>query len=87
MPVALGDEELAFLRTKLKSGEYDGTDIMYAWLVIDELRELRAWRDKAFQAHPNLDLDIETMTKDATPRKVGSSELLGPMLNEAKERR
>jgi len=61
MPVALDDEELAFLRTKLKNGEYDGVDIMHAWLAIDELRELRAWRDKAFQAHPNLDRDVEAL--------------------------
>jgi hypothetical protein len=36
-------------------------DIMHAWLAIDELRELRLWRDKAFQAHPNLDLDVEAL--------------------------
>jgi hypothetical protein len=35
--------------------------IMRAWLAIDELRELRVWRDKAFKAHPNLDLDIEAL--------------------------
>jgi hypothetical protein len=57
----MDDNELQFLRTRLKIGEYDGSDIMRAWLAIDELRELRAWRDKAFQAHPNLDLDIEAL--------------------------
>ena len=31
----------------------------------DELRELRAWREKAFRAHPNLDLDIESLGNDA----------------------
>jgi hypothetical protein len=61
MPVALDDDGLAFLRTKLKNGEYDGADIMHAWLAIDELRELRAWRDKVFQAHPNLDLDVDAL--------------------------
>lgn len=61
MPVALDDKELTFLRAKLKNGEYDGADIMYAWLAIYELRELRAWRDKAFQAHPNLDRDVEAL--------------------------
>ena len=61
MPVALDDGELAFLRTKLKNGEYDGADIMHAWLAIDELRQLRSWRDKAFQAHPNIDRDIELL--------------------------
>ena len=57
----LDDKELTFLRAKLKNGEHDGADIMYAWLAIDELRELRAWRDKAFQAHPNLDRDVEAL--------------------------
>lgn len=61
MSVALDDGELSFLRTKLKNGEYDGVDIMHAWLAIDELRGLRAWRAKAFQAHPNLDMDIEAL--------------------------
>jgi hypothetical protein len=61
MPVALDDNGLAFLRTKLKTGEYDGADIMQAWIALDELRELRAWRDKAFEVHPNLDIDIEAL--------------------------
>ena len=52
-------EDLNLLRMKLKQGEYDGSDAMQAWLAIDELPELREWRDKAFQAHPNIDLDIE----------------------------
>ena len=46
---------------KLKQGDYDGTDLMKAWLAIDELVELREWRDKAFEAHPNLDMDIERL--------------------------
>lgn len=61
MNVGLDDAGLAFLRTKLKNGEYGGVDIMHAWLAVDELRELRLWRDKAFQAHPNIDLDIEAL--------------------------
>lgn len=55
------NDELKFLRTKLKQGEYDGVDIMTAWLAIDELLELRNWRDKAFEAHPNIDRDIELL--------------------------
>lgn len=55
------DGELQFLRTKLKNGEYDGADIMHAWLAINELLALRAWRERAFQAHGNLDLDIEAL--------------------------
>ncbi len=31
------DEELKVLRTKLKQGEYDGADIMKAWIAIDRL--------------------------------------------------
>ena len=61
MTVVLDDADLAFLRTKLKNGEYDGADIMHAWLAIDELRELRLWRDKAFEVHQNLDLDVEAL--------------------------
>tara|TARA_R110000772_G_scaffold262274_1_gene381278 strand:+ start:109 stop:291 length:183 start_codon:yes stop_codon:yes gene_type:complete len=30
-------EDLKYLRTKLKCGEYDGTDIMQAWIAIDQL--------------------------------------------------
>lgn len=41
MTVALNDEELKLLRMKLKQGDYDGVDIMHAWLAIDELRKLR----------------------------------------------
>jgi len=52
-------EQLEFLITKLRSGEYDGADVMAAWIAVEELVELRKWRDKAFEAHPNLDLDIE----------------------------
>ena len=31
--------------------------------TIDELRDLRAWREKAFEAHPNLNMDIEAMSR------------------------
>ena len=54
-------EILSVLRSNLKSGEYDGVDIMKAWLAIDELIELRDWRSKAFDAHPNIDIDIEQL--------------------------
>ena len=39
-------EELRVLRMRLKSGEYDGVHIMQAWIAIDELIELREFRDK-----------------------------------------
>ncbi len=42
MAVGLRDDELSLLRMKLKQGDYDGADIMHAWLAIDELLELRA---------------------------------------------
>ena len=54
-------EELKVLRMRLKSGEYDGAHIMQAWVAIDELIELREFREKAFDAHPNIDLDIENL--------------------------
>lgn len=59
--VDLDKKELKFLRMKLKQGDYDGTDIMKAWLAIDELVELREWREKAFEAHPNIDRDIDML--------------------------
>ena len=34
--------DLAFLRTKLKTGDYDGADLMHAWIAIDELIARRA---------------------------------------------
>lgn len=34
-------KELRLLRTKLKTGEYDGKDIMDAWIALDELILLR----------------------------------------------
>lgn len=34
--------ELDALRARLKQGEYDGADIMAAWIAIDELQSLRA---------------------------------------------
>lgn len=65
MAVALNDDELNLLRMKLKQGDYDGADIMHTWLAIDELLELRAWQEKAFRAHPNIDLDIDALGDDA----------------------
>lgn len=35
-------DELMSLRTRLKCGEYDGNDIMQAWLAIDELLDCKA---------------------------------------------
>lgn len=34
-------KQLSALRVRLKSGEYDGADIMQAWVAIDELIEVR----------------------------------------------
>ena len=30
--------------------------------MAQEIQELRNWRDQAFRAHPNIDLDIEHLT-------------------------
>lgn len=38
----MDDRELRELRVRLKSGEYDGTDIMSAWLALDDLIAERA---------------------------------------------
>ncbi len=38
-PINANIENLQALRTKLKSGEYDGGDIMAAWIAIDVLIE------------------------------------------------
>ena len=59
----MDSSELLALRTRLKQGEYDGKDIMQAWVAIDALIHLREWRDKAFEAHPNLDIDIEIVDR------------------------
>ena len=58
------DDELKYLKMQLKHGEYDGLDIMQAWLAIDELLELRAWREKAFNVHPNIDADINALDEN-----------------------
>jgi hypothetical protein len=65
--MALSDDvDLNYLKLKLKSGEYDGADLMHAWIAIEELAQLRcenleliAFRNAAFDAHPNIDIDIE----------------------------
>jgi len=59
------NDELKVLKMRLKSGEYDGVHIMQAWIAIDELincrdslKDLEDFRDKAFVAHQNIDIDI-----------------------------
>ena len=37
---------------------------MQAWLAIDELLELRSWREKAFNVHPNIDADINALDEN-----------------------
>lgn len=48
-----------------KHGDVDAAN--NAWneckKAADELAELRAWREKAFEAHPNIDLDIEAVCR------------------------
>ena len=36
------NEDLLVLRSRLKMGEYDGNDIMQAWIAIDRIMELEA---------------------------------------------
>jgi len=52
-------DDLKQLRKNLKSGEYDGIDIMNACMAIDDLLSLKVWKSKAFQVYPNIDIDIE----------------------------
>ena len=54
-------KDLEVLIMRLKSGEYDGAHIMKAWVSIEELIELREFREKAFSAYPNIDVDIENL--------------------------
>lgn len=42
--------DLDELRVALKSGEYDGTHIMRAWLLVDKVKVLEAKLDKAKEA-------------------------------------
>ena len=56
-------ENLKLLKMNLKHGDYNGNDIMQAWIAIDELIKLIEWRDNAFKAHPNIDLDIDFLCK------------------------
>jgi len=35
-------EALKALKTRLKNGEYDGTDIMTAWIIVDEMIKANA---------------------------------------------
>lgn len=37
----MNDEDIERVLLKLKSGEYDGVDIMYAWVALEELLVLR----------------------------------------------
>lgn len=54
MVVALDSDELNHLRIKLKNGEYDGVDLMHAWLAIDELIDARKTLCKAKSAYVEL---------------------------------
>ena len=45
----MNNSDLKFLRAKLKAGEYDGADIMRAWIAIDELSEQLARASDAFE--------------------------------------
>lgn len=55
----MNNEELELLYLKLKSGDYDGVDIMKAWIAIEELIKLRNFHDKALEIYPLLEIDVE----------------------------
>ena len=51
----MDDSELEHLRVKLKSGEYDGVDIMRAWLALDEARSMRKDAERYRYARRHMD--------------------------------
>jgi hypothetical protein len=54
------EQELTDLKVRLKTKEFSETDILLAWLAIDELQYLRDFRERAFEVYPNLDMDLKT---------------------------
>ena len=68
----MGDytERLKATRVRLNCGEYDGTDIMTAWLAIDKLIELKESNKVLVEAlnqirKANENLDIDEVDRDS----------------------
>lgn len=52
-------KELEVLKMRLKSGEYDGTHIMQAWLAIDALIKAKTKMETLREEFPLLDTPVE----------------------------
>lgn len=63
------------LVVKLKSGEYDGNDLMQAWLLIEsqqeQLTELREAAQRVFDAKSKKDLDRAHIALSALLKQGG----------------
>lgn len=46
-------ERLRDLRVRLKSGEYDGVDIMHAWMAISDYADLLEQQSEELRPPPN----------------------------------
>jgi hypothetical protein len=55
--LALKDKALTDLRKQVEKWLEDNSDKIYK--LEQQLAECREWREKAFMAHPNIDMDIE----------------------------
>ena len=66
--------DLLALRTRLKVGEYDGNDIMQAWIAIDRIAELEAQLKHA-EGHA-AELEAENARLKAAMDKYSEDETL-----------
>ena len=53
--------DLKAVRTRLKTGNYDGTDIMAAWIAIDELEQLQQQVKDLTEAKEKLKADYNEL--------------------------
>lgn len=63
------NDELKLLRAKLKCGEYDGVDIMHAWMVLDELLGADLPAAQPEPAAPTV-VEPDLFTTDIVPRPL-----------------
>ena len=80
----MDNNELQLLRTKLKNGEYDGVDIMHAWMAIDELLEARANQGAAVAAERERQRKLVEQCRDALAEELSAWDI-DPPLHHVKE--